>query len=45
MFDIAGKDSLKAAEDADLYKAFAYLSFRSAKTKLEQDQMKMQQNK
>ena len=26
MFDISGKTSLKAAEDADLYEAFNYLA-------------------
>ena len=45
LFDIAGKTSLKSAEDADLYEAFAYLSFKSARTKLEHDQMKQEQMK
>jgi hypothetical protein len=30
MFDIAGKTSLRAAEDADLYEAFFYLASLNA---------------
>ncbi len=35
VFDIAGKNSFEAAEDADLYTAFTYLSSKNAIIKAE----------
>lgn len=35
IFDIAGKTSLEAAEDADLYQAFLFLASENALAKLE----------